>query len=316
MSRAPRVSVVVPAYNAETFLRQTLESIADQGVAELEILVIDDGSTDGTARVAEAFGAPVRLIRQANAGVCVGRNRGIAEARGRYIALVDHDDIWLPHKLGKQLSVLDQRPEIDVVYTDFVWWHPDPATGRFPEPATYPATPELPPLDPDFSGWIYHQMLTDSHVLTSTALARAGLVKDSGGFDEGLPFSEDWDFWLRLSRVARFAKLKEASTLYRQHPTQGSRMTRPIDYRTRLLSRARDAWGLCSPDGRCLDARRFQRQLAVYATSFGLQHLSGHAGASRVLAARSFLDAFRIDPRYWKSLAYLAATPLGWRPKW
>jgi hypothetical protein len=105
------------------------------------------------------------------------------------------------------------------------------------------------------------------------------------------------------------------TTLYRQHASQGSRVVRPIDYRTRLLEKASEQWGLASRDGRSLPPEQFRRQLAVYSACFGLGHLSGKKGARRALAARAFLKALAIDPRYWRSLAYLALTPLGWKPK-
>jgi hypothetical protein len=205
---------------------------------------------------------------------------------------------------------------VDVVFSDFRRWYANAPDGTYAAPAAF-AQAALPQgLDPDFSGWIYHLMLLDSWVLTSTALARATVFRTTGCFDEALPFSEDWDFWLRVSRAHQFLKLREVTTLYRQHATQGSRLTRELDYRTRLLERASRQWGLCSADGRCLSPRQFRRQLAVYSASFGLGHLSGASGASRWTAARAFCKALVIDPAYWRSLAYLSLTPLGWKPSY
>ena len=305
----PVVSVVIPAYNCALYIGETLASILAQEAAELEVIVINDGSTDETGAIARSFGEPVRVIDQPNSGVCAARNHGIREARGEFIALVDHDDYWLPNKLANQLTAFAANPQVDVVFTAFIWWRQESEGGRFPEPASFAAQAAPQGIVSDFSGWIYHQMLLDSWVLTSTALARSTVVRASGGFDETLPFSEDWDFWLRVARTSQFLKLREATTLYRQHPNQGSRVTRALDYRTRLLEQASRQWGLASQDGRCVAPSVFRRQLAQYSASFGLGHLQGGPGASRLTAAKAFLKAWRIDPTYWKSLLYLAATP-------
>lgn len=310
------VSVVIPAYNSSRYIAETISSIVQQQSVAVEIIVVDDGSTDGTGAIASSFGDPVRVIEQRNSGVCVARNRGLKEARGEFIAFVDHDDYWYPYKLSSQLQAFRAAPEVDVVFTRFIKWNPSGDEGRFPSPPSFLDNVVGQGSDPAFSGWIYHQMLLDSQVLTSTAVAKTEVIVRSGGFDESLPYGEDWDFWLRLSRQSQFLKLNEATTLYRQHPTQGSRTVRPVDYRTQILEKAFEIWGLCSPDGRCISRRLFRRQLAEYSSSFGLAHLGGGEGAQRAIAARSLVRAFQIDPTYWRSLAYLAFMLVGWKPKW
>ncbi len=312
------VSVVIPAYNCSPYISETVESVLNQEDAanDLEIIIVNDGSTDETGSIARSFGGRVRVIDQSNAGVCSARNRGIREAQGDFIALVDHDDVWLPNKLANQLRAFESNPKVDVVFSDFFWWLPDEKDGTFKPQSHFYELAQQNGIDEDFTGWIYHQMLLDSWVLTSTALARTRVVIKSGGFDESLPFSEDWDFWLRISRESQFLKLAGKTTLYRQHPSQGSRVIRPIDYRTQLLEGAAKKWGLCSQDGRCVAPAQFRRQLAKYSTSFGLGHLKNTAGANRRVAAKAFLKAWSIDHRYWRSLAYLALAAIGWTPKW
>ncbi len=313
----PLVSVIIPAYNCSLYIRETIESIlAQEGVSDIEVIVINDGSTDETAEIARKFGEPVRVIDQVNSGVCSARNRGMIEAKGEFIAFVDHDDYWLPNKLRNQLVVFDSNENIDVVFSNFIRWYPDKIDRSYKKPSDFQLDVYQNEIDPRFSGWIYHEMLLDSCVLTSTALIRTNVVMKLGGFDESLPFSEDWDFWLRVSRVSQFVNLREASTLYRQHPNQGSRVTRAIDYRTRLLENAKKKWGLCSRDGRCITHDQFNTQLAKYCAGFGLGHLKGGIGASKIIAAKSFLKAWSIDWRYWRSLMYLGGMFLGWKPKW
>lgn len=313
----PLVSVIIPAYNCADYIGETIGSILGQkDVHDIEIIVVNDGSVDATGDVARSYGGCVRVIDQSNSGVSVARNRGIKEARGEFLALVDHDDYWLSNKLANQLQAFQDRPEVGAVFTDFVWWYPNEDDGRFEKPDESDGSAGAPAIDEDYSGWIYHQMLLDSWVLTSTALVRSSVVRSIGGFDETLPLSEDWDFWLRVSLDFQFLKLKEATTLYRQHPTQGSRVIREIDYRTRLLESAHKRWGLCSKDGRCLSASEFDRQLAKYSTGFGLIHLKGGKGASKLVAMKSFLKALSIDITYWRSGAYLLLALFGWKPKW
>jgi GT2 family glycosyltransferase len=311
----PLVSIVIPSYNSSLYINETIDSIlAQQAVDELEIIVVDDGSTDDTVEKARWYGGAVRVLEQPNAGVSTARNHGIRAARGAFIALVDHDDYWFPTKLAHQLTAFASQPQVDVVFSEFQRWHADGRDGRFRPPSVFAQGAEPQGMDPDFSGWIYHQMLLDSWILTSTALVRAPVFQRVGMFDESLPFSEDWDFWLRVSRQCQFLKLREVSTLYRQHASQGSRMRRAVDYRTLLLEKAERQWGLASPDGRCLSPAQFRRQLARYSAAFGLGHLSASPGADRRIAAAAFRKAWAIDRRYWRSLAYLAAMVLGWSP--
>lgn len=313
----PLVSIVIPAYNCSRYIKETIESMLGQeGANDIEIIVINDGSTDNTGDIARSFGSPVRVIDQVNAGVCVARNHGMREARGAFIAFVDHDDYWLPNKLANQLAAFENHPQVDVVFSGLIWWLPNENDGTFESPSAYSKHAQPQGIDEEFTGWIYHQMLLECCPLTSAALIRSTAAIAVGGFDESLPFSEDWDFFLKLSRVSQFLKLKEETTLYRQHPSQGSRVTRPIDYRTRLVEEAARKWGLCSQDGRCLTAEQFKQQLARYCVSFGLSHTKGGMGASRLIAAKSLLKAWSIDRSNWRSLAYLMAMAIGWKPKW
>jgi glycosyltransferase involved in cell wall biosynthesis len=110
------LSVVVPAYDVKGYLADCLDSILRQSHTTLEVVVVDDGSTDGTGAVAEAYGPPVRCIRQENGGMAAARNRAIPEARGDYLAFLDADDRFPPDKLRRQLAVFEAEPDLDVVY--------------------------------------------------------------------------------------------------------------------------------------------------------------------------------------------------------
>jgi glycosyltransferase involved in cell wall biosynthesis len=305
------VSVVIPTYNTLPYLKQTLESVLAQTHAPLEVLVVDDGSTDGTPDVAQAFGEPVRVIRQQNRGVCRARNRGFQASRGEFVCFLDHDDYWYPWKLALQLQALQSHPEVAVVFTDFKPWLPQ--NGAFADPREL-GSAQAPALDidPDLSGWIYHRLLLTCWALTSTTLIRRSAFEQVGGFDEALPYAEDWDLWLRLCRQHQFLRLRAASTLYRQHPNQGNRKLRDIDYRSELLESASRRWGLRSADGRSIDAKVFHERLARYHMQFGLHHLND---AHVRVALRSFWRAWRHHPTNLKYPAFALASLLGWKPR-
>ncbi|HEV7766893.1 MAG TPA: glycosyltransferase family A protein [Thermoanaerobaculia bacterium] len=111
-----KLSVVIPTYNVSRYITESLQSVLAQLPSDAEVIVVDDGSTDDTAAIAESFGAPVRVIRAAHAGIGATVNRGFAEARGTLIAGIDADDRWLPRKMSRQLAALDADPSLDVVF--------------------------------------------------------------------------------------------------------------------------------------------------------------------------------------------------------
>ncbi len=312
MNAIPLVTVIVPTYNAAGFIEETLRSVLEQTVDALEIVVVDDGSKDATCQIASALDARVRVLPQQRAGVCAARNNGLGQARGRYVCFLDHDDVWHRDKLAAQLEVLDSDGSLALVHTDYTVWTSN-ANGAYPRAdallEAHPATG----LDPAVSGWVYHHLLVDSFILTSTAMMRTECVREVGGFDLELPYSEDWDLWLRMSRRWRFCKLKGRYALYRQLPTQGSRQYREVDYRTRLLQRAIDQWGIESPDGQSHGAAAVRRQIGRFHVGYGLDCLKAGA-VSR--ASRSLWKGWRCEPTRVKYLAYLAAGALGWRPPW
>lgn len=308
----PKVSVIIPSFNCEHYIAETINSVLHQSFKNIELIVVDDGSTDRTREIVASFGSPVRLIAQANAGRCAARNRGIREARGEFVCLLDHDDYWFPDKLARQLAEFQMHPEAGAVYSSFIFWHKG-TDARFPDPDSFDLAAFPDDIDPDYSGWIYHQSLIDIYVLTSTAMFRAEVFQHCGVYDESLPYSEDWELLLRIAREYPFIQLRRPTTLYRQHTQQGSRVTREVDYRTVLLTRTAKEWGLCSRDGRCVTRRQFLNQLAVYHASFALGHLKS---GRRSIAIVSFIKAWLAAPLNFKYLAYIAASLLGWKPKW
>ncbi len=308
----PKVTVIIPSYNCDAYIAETIDSILNQTFKDIELIVVDDGSTDKTPEIVERYGEPVRLIRQQNQRVCAARNRGIREAKGKFICLMDHDDYWYPEKLERQLEEFARHPDAGVVYSSFIRWHQGP-DGNFPSPDSHDRTSIPDDLDPEYSGWIYHQFLLDCWMLTSSAMFRSEVFGKCGVFDEALPYSEDWELWFRISREYMMMQLRRPYTLYRQHLQQGNLIVRDIDYRTDLLTAAEKKWGLCSRDGRCTARRQFFSRLAKYHAAYGLHHLQAGNVST---ASKSLLKAWKNDPLHLKYLVYIPAALLGWRPKW
>jgi len=195
----PRLSVIVPVYNGERFLGEALSSVCSQCVIPMEIVVVDDGSTDGTAKIARDFDL-VRYVPQENGGPAAARNRGVENARGDLLAFLDHDDLWTPVKLGLQLRRLKENPELEMV------------TGHV----------QCLRLS-DSGGWERHG-LPRSMPLFGAILVRRTAFERVGPLDEKLRCTEDLDWFIRAREVAvRTAAIEETVLFYRLHGDNATR---------------------------------------------------------------------------------------------
>jgi len=198
----PLVSVVIPAYNAERTLADTVESVLAQTLGDHEVLVVDDGSKDATAAVAGHFGDPVRCISTPNGGVSRARNVGIEAARGRYVAFLDADDQWEPDKLQRQVEVLDADPDKGASYTGIRRVDDEQRTvGQTPATAY-----------PDLCRAL---LLYSGVVNMSSSMVRRSLAPM---FDPRFSQCADWDYFLRLSRLTRFVAIPDPLVRYRSSP--------------------------------------------------------------------------------------------------
>jgi glycosyltransferase involved in cell wall biosynthesis len=185
-----KVSVIIPTYNRLPMLKEAVESVLAQEFEDLELVVVDDGSTDGTAEEISRYGGRVKLLRRAeNRGVSAARNKGILHSRGKYVAFLDSDDLWVKGKLKLQAAFLDDNPHYPLCYTDEIWVR----RGKRVNPRLKHAK---------YSGWIFEKCLPLCTISPSSAMMRRTLFSKVGLFDEALPVCEDYDFWLRVS--ARF----------------------------------------------------------------------------------------------------------------
>lgn len=223
---SPAVSVIMPVYNAGSVLRDAVESALEQTFGDLEILAIDDGSTDDSPAVLESYGESLRRFHQSNAGPAVARNRGILEARGDYLAFLDADDVWEPEKLEKQIDLLDSRPDAVLAYTD----SRDQTERGLAAETRLSRYASSGGSDSVFEALLQRNFIhTSSVVVRREALARAGL------FDPTLRGAEDLELWLRLALAGPFVAVEEPLTRYRRH--EGNTVNSPQFCREALRAR-------------------------------------------------------------------------------
>jgi glycosyltransferase involved in cell wall biosynthesis len=199
--------VIVPCFNGAAYLREAIDSALQQVGVSFEVIAVDDGSTDASREVLASYGDRVRRIFQDNAGVARARNVGIAAARGEYVAFLDCDDVWLPHKLAAQLERFRQDPELGLVYAD---------SEIFCETGVLVASKRR--LRAPFEGNVLEPLFNDNFITTSSVVVRRKCLDDVGAFREDRRFATDYDLWLRLAERYRFGYVDRVSVRYRIRP--------------------------------------------------------------------------------------------------
>lgn len=280
------VSVVIPTYNYARFLGEAIDSALAQTRPALEVIVVDDGSTDATSEVLAAYGDRIRVLRQQNQGVAAARNAGIAAARGEYLAFLDSDDAWYPQKLERQMPRFERDPSLGLVHCGSETIDADGRTL-----ATSVAGLE---------GHVAEALLRlDREVIfplgTSIVVPKRVAV-ELGGFDVRLPPSEDWDFCYRLTSRYAIGYVAEVLVRYRLHGS-GIHMNIPGMERAMLLALEK---AFADPSVQSLRNASYGRLHRVLAGCYFQTHDAGGF-------ARNALKSLRYDPR---NLGYFAAWPL------
>lgn len=239
----------MPSYNSGSYIAESLESILDQSYQDFEIIVVDDGSTDNTIEIVQSYEERVKLFRQENHGSAAARNRGAREAKGKWLAFLDSDDVWAPDKLEHQLDNCGNMS----------WSHTDWFFIGAGQDGTVKGTDRA----PKFSGSVLARLVVSNFVGTSTVLVRRDVFFDAGGFDVSLMALQDWDLWLRIAVKHELAYVPEPLVHYRVHPSSTSRSPRKTKpYHLELIRR------IYAPDGVGVSMQHLRRH--TLAASYGV----------------------------------------------
>ncbi len=199
----PTISVIIPAYNGEQTILETITSVQKQTFSDFEIIVINDGSTDRTLELVQSVkDERLKVFSYKNSGVSVARNRGISHALGEFITFIDADDLWTEDKLELQLAALKQHPEAGVAYS---WTYNMSEKGEL-----------IHPVEPVFNGNIYAKLLVSNFISNgSNILFYRQAIETVGDFNSQLSYGEDWDFYLRLAARYSFVVVPKHQIFYR-----------------------------------------------------------------------------------------------------
>ncbi|HEY4687614.1 MAG TPA: glycosyltransferase family A protein [Candidatus Subteraquimicrobiales bacterium] len=191
-----KISVLVPTYNRARKMARAVDSVLNQTRRPFEVIVVDDGSTDKTPLLLTKYNGAVKVIRQNNQGVAAARNRAIKEARGESLALLDSDDWWLPAKMEEQIAFHQKNPDLLISQTNEIWLRNRVKVN----PKRYHEKQ---------AGWIFEKCLERCLISPSAVLINRKVLREVGLFDESLPACEDYDLWLRITRLFRVGLVKE-----------------------------------------------------------------------------------------------------------
>jgi glycosyltransferase involved in cell wall biosynthesis len=206
-----RVSLIIATFNHARLLGDAIDSALAQTLTGVDIVVVDDGSTDDTPAVLERYRGRIRVLRQPNRGLAAARNTGLAAARGTYVAFLDADDIMAPAKLAEQVAVLERAPTIGWTYCDVLI--ETVATG-----ATVRASERFGYAARALDGWLFPELIHGNFIPAIAPLVRRTALDAAGGFDERLTALEDWDLWLRLALLAEARYTPAVLASYRVQP--------------------------------------------------------------------------------------------------
>ena len=205
------VSLVIATFNHARLLAEAIDSALAQTLDAVDVVVVDDGSTDDTPAVLGRYGGRIRVLRQPNRGLAAARNAGLAAARGAYVAFLDADDVLAPTKLAEQVAVLERQPNVGWTYCDvLIETVATGAKARASERFGYGARV----LD----GWLFPELIHGNFIPAIAPLVRRTVLDVAGGFDERLTALEDWDLWLRLALIAPARYTSAVLASYRVQP--------------------------------------------------------------------------------------------------
>lgn len=283
-ANSPKVSVLIPAYNRSQYIGEAIQSVLNQTYPHFEVVVVDDGSSDDTAVKVRQFTDPrLQLICQNNKGVSGALNTAFRASRGHYIAILGSDDRWLPEFLGTVIPVLEDRLDIGLVYGRAQAMTSD--GHRMRHQIGRP---------PKFQGQMFKSLVYGDHVCGISVLIRREHIETVQSWDESLTANEDWDLWLRLSRVCQFLFIDQVFAHYRIH-TQNITNPRSKTYHRLIHDRFRALDKVFQQPDLPLEIRSMESVAYYNVNLYGtIRWISVHRWKEGV---HYLIKAFRIFPR-------------------
>ena len=228
----PLVSVIIPVYNQEEYVDEAVRSALGQTLTDREVIVVNDGSTDGTGTRLARYGGRIRLVTKLHGGTAGALNLGIEHSKAKYVAWLSADDMFLPNKLALQVQAMNRRPQAALCYTD--WYVVDKwgrTTGQMGSPTFHSREAAVDAL---FQGCCING---------STTLIRRSALTQVGLFNEAYRQAHDYDLWLRLARYFEFVHVPAPLIKYRWHDRNLSQEPDALAYNAEILANARRLHG-------------------------------------------------------------------------
>ncbi len=201
------VSIIIPAYNAQKYIRETIQSVLDQTYSNWELIIVNDGSNDNTEEIVERFNDPrLRYFKQPNAGVSTSRNNGLEMSKGEYIAFLDADDIWLPDNLSEKITFLEHHQDCGLVHGDTQVINEKSEKQKI--------------IYQGKSGWILDDLLLWNGCCIpapSSILIQRNIIKKTGNWDPQLSTAADQEFFFRVAKNFKIGRIPKVLSLYREH---------------------------------------------------------------------------------------------------
>ena len=247
-----KISVVIPTFNRISLVARAIDSVLKQSLNPYEIIVVDDGSDDGTSEMIQNKYKSIKLIQQQNNGVSAARNNGINHAKGDWIALLDSDDEWIEKKLENQVDRLIKTPEYDFCHTNEIWIRNGVRVNQRKKHEKY-------------GGYIFDKCLDICRISPSSVLFRKNILDHVGWFDDQLPVCEDYDLWLRITAEYRILFIDEPLIIkYGGHDDQLSHGVEGIEFfRIKSLENLLEGSEL-SADNRFLSIQMIIKKYNIY----------------------------------------------------
>ncbi len=292
-NRRSEVAVVVPCYNAENYLARALNSVLAQTRTDFSLFIVDDGSTDGTAAILDRYSGTAHYFRQNHAGQATARNLGISMSNEPYIAFLDADDYWLPHKLERQIALLEQNPSVGLVCSDCATMNNGGPAGSYFAGTSAPGT-----------GKLFEWLTRDCFIFTPTVVVRRKCLEETGLFNDSLLVSEDFNLWLRIAARWEIAVVPEILAVRDSRPEGLSFSTSPEVCLENGIAALENVKSVCkglSP----AEVRALQKAIAQRYYVYGSQLLaSGTRKESRI----KLLGSLRRWPVHWRAWVKLACS--------